>query len=135
MRQHRPVILVASQIAGVLLPFAAALLILGCASPYRPSAATTTHSAAIGEASYYGAKFDGRRTASGETFDSSALTAAHRTLPFGTLVKVTNLASGRSVVLRINDRGPFVSGRVIDLSLAAARRLGMVHSGTAQVRL
>ena len=84
-------------------------------------------------ASWYGPGFHGRRTANGETFNTHALTAAHRTLPFGTRVKVTNVGNGRSVVVRINDRGPFVHGRVIDLSQAAARVIGM--SGTARITI
>ncbi|AUX70985.1 septal ring lytic transglycosylase RlpA family lipoprotein [Porphyrobacter sp. HT-58-2] len=88
-----------------------------------------------GSASYYAAKFHGRRTASGETFDNRAMTAAHRSLPFGSLVRVTNPANGQSVVVRINDRGPFTRGRVIDVSRAAAEELGMVARGHAQVEL
>jgi rare lipoprotein A len=87
-----------------------------------------------GEASWYGPGFHGRRTASGETFDRNALTAAHRTLPFGTRVRVTNLNNGRQVIVRINDRGPYSGGRVIDLSEAAARHVDMINSGTAPVR-
>ncbi len=87
-----------------------------------------------GRASWYGPGFHGRRTASGQTFDRNALTAAHRTLPFGTLVRVTNLNNGAQVTVRINDRGPFHGGRVIDLSEAAARKVGMTASGTAPVR-
>lgn len=88
-----------------------------------------------GGASYYGSQHHGNRTASGERFSQSALTAAHRRLPFGTLVKVTNLNNARSVVVRINDRGPHTRGRLIDLSRAAAEQLGMLRSGTAQVRV
>jgi len=88
-----------------------------------------------GIASWYGRQFHGRRTANGERYDMYALTAAHRTLPLGTRVRVTNQASGRSVVVRINDRGPFVRGRIIDLSLAAAQELGMSRAGTARVVL
>ena len=88
-----------------------------------------------GRASYYGERFRGRRTASGERFDPDGLTAAHRTLPFGTRLRVTNLRNGRSVTVRVNDRGPFHGSRVIDLSKAAARRIGMVGSGTARVRI
>ncbi len=88
-----------------------------------------------GLASWYGGKFHGRRTASGEIFDTGQLTAAHRSLPFGTRVQVTNLENGRSVVVRINDRGPFVEGRVIDLSRAAAARIGITGKGVASVRL
>ena len=88
-----------------------------------------------GEASYYASGFEGRPTASGEPYRGTALTAAHRTLPFGTRVKVTNLANGRSVEVRINDRGPFHRRRVIDLSRAAAERLGMVRRGRAPVEV
>ncbi|WP_082745688.1 septal ring lytic transglycosylase RlpA family protein [Erythrobacter sp. CCH5-A1] len=88
-----------------------------------------------GSASYYAAKFDGRRTASGERFDNGAMTAAHRTLPFGTLVRVTNVANGRSVIVRINDRGPFSRGRMIDVSRAAASELGLVARGHGTVEL
>ena len=88
-----------------------------------------------GIASWYGPGFHGNPTASGEVFDQYDLTAAHPTLPLGTRVLVTNLAKGRQVEVRINDRGPFVKGRVIDLSYAAARVLGLTRAGTAQVRL
>jgi rare lipoprotein A len=88
-----------------------------------------------GEASYYGSELAGNRTASGERFDPRALTAAHRSLPMGTKLRVTNLSNGMSVVVRVNDRGPFVRSRIIDVSLAAARQIRMVGSGRAQVRL
>ena len=88
-----------------------------------------------GRASYYGAKFHGRRTASGQTFDMHAMTAAHPTLPFGSRVRVTNERTGKSVIVRINDRGPFVKSRIIDVSRAAAEQLGMVRSGHANVTL
>jgi len=88
-----------------------------------------------GFASWYGGKFQGRLTASGEVFDTLQLTAAHKTLPFGTVVEVTNLNNGLSVRVRINDRGPFVEGRVIDLSRAAADALDMAGAGVAPVRL
>jgi rare lipoprotein A len=89
-----------------------------------------------GLASYYAEPYHGRRTASGEVFDSyQELTAAHRTLPFNTVVKVTNQDNGKDVEVRINDRGPFVDGRVIDLSLKAAREIDMVRSGVARVQL
>jgi len=91
--------------------------------PYRES----------GGASWYGPGFHGRITASGERFNTNDLTAAHKTLPFGTRVRVTNTANGKSVVVRINDRGPFIQGRIIDLSRAAAERLDMLKSGTADV--
>ncbi len=88
-----------------------------------------------GIASFYAHEFDGRRTANGELFDMDALTAAHQTLPFNTIVKVTNLDNGRTVKVRINDEGPFVDGRIIDLSRGAARALGMEENGTARVQL
>jgi rare lipoprotein A len=88
-----------------------------------------------GLASWYGPGLHGRRTASGTVHTGAALTAAHRSLPFGTRVRVTNLENGRAVVVVVDDRGPFVRGRVIDLSLAAARRLGMVRDGVVPVRL
>lgn len=86
-----------------------------------------------GLASWYGPGFAGRRTASGEIFDPSEMTAAHKTLPFGTRVRVTSLRSGRSVVVRINDRGPFKPGRIIDLSRAAAESIGLISAGVARV--
>ncbi|WP_110968087.1 septal ring lytic transglycosylase RlpA family protein [Pseudomonas huaxiensis] len=88
-----------------------------------------------GTASYYGSRHHGKRTASGEPFDQHGLTAAHRSLPFGTRVRVTNLKNERSVVVRINDRGPHTRGRLIDLSKAAAQKLDMIRSGTARVRV
>jgi rare lipoprotein A len=88
-----------------------------------------------GEASYYGNELAGNRTASGERFNPNGLTAAHRTLPLGTRLRVTNVANGRSVIVRVNDRGPFVRSRLIDVSLGAAREINMVRSGKAQVRL
>ncbi len=88
-----------------------------------------------GLASYYGAEFHGKKTASGEVFDQWKLTCAHRKLAFGTRVKVTNLTNGKSVVVRVNDRGPWVSGRVIDLSYAAARKLDMIGEGVVKVRI
>ena len=91
--------------------------------------------AAEGIASYYGKRFHGRRTASGQRFDQHALTAAHRTLGFGTRVRVTSVHSQRSVVVTINDRGPYAKGRIIDLSRAAAARLGILGAGVARVRL
>lgn len=88
-----------------------------------------------GIASWYGRKYHRRRTASGERYDMFALTAAHRTLPFGTVLKVTNLENGRTVNVRVNDRGPFVKGRIIDLSLAAARKIDMETAGIVRVRI
>ncbi len=99
------------------------------ASPVAPAAGME------GLAAYYSNRLDGRKTASGQVFDQTKLTAAHPTLPFGTLVKVTNTKNNRSVVVRINDRGPTHAGRVIDLSRAAASKLGMLRSGLAPVKL
>jgi rare lipoprotein A len=88
-----------------------------------------------GKISYYAEKFHGRRTASGQTFNKNALTAAHRTLPFGTRVEVTNLDNGKSVVVTINDRGPFSEDRILDVSPAAARKLGLIGRGTAMAKI
>src|SRR5579863_1182526 len=115
--------------------FAIGLVADACTS-HRPP--TTTPAGATlqrGEASWYGSKFNGRRTASGERYDMRAMTAAHQTLPFGTLVRVTNLDNGKQTVVRINDRGPFAHGRVIDVSYAAAKELDLVGAGTANVEL
>lgn len=90
---------------------------------------------ADGEASYYGAELAGNRTASGEIFDPSELTAAHRSLPMGTKLRVTNQANGKSVVVRVNDRGPFVKRRIVDISRAAAEKISMIRAGKAQVTL
>ncbi len=88
-----------------------------------------------GVASWYGEDFHGKRTVSGEIYNMYDLTAAHRTLPLGSRVRVTNLGNGNKVVVRINDRGPFKKGRIIDLSYEAARRLDMIDEGTARVKL
>lgn len=88
-----------------------------------------------GVASYYGRRFHGRRTANGERFDMHAMTAAHKSLPFGSMVEVTNPRTGKSVVVRINDRGPFTPGRTIDLSRAAAAEIGLVKRGHGTVEL
>ena len=88
-----------------------------------------------GKASWYGGRFHGRTTASGESFNQYAMTAAHKTLPFGTRVKVSNTNNGKSVVVRINDRGPYKRGRVIDLSKGAAELIGMIRSGVVPVKI
>ena len=88
----------------------------------------------VGNASWYGKKFHGRTTASGEDFDMFELTAAHRQLPLGTYVRVTNLRNGKSVIVRVNDRGPYIQGRIMDLSYSAARMLDF-HAGVERVRL
>ena len=88
-----------------------------------------------GVASYYGRKFHGRRTANGERYDMYGVSAAHKTLPFGTIVLVRNMKNGRELKVRINDRGPFVKGRIIDLSYGAAKKLGMIQDGIVAVRI
>lgn len=100
-----------------------------------PAAPDIVRSLGTGVASFYGKRFHGRPTASGERFDMNAMTAAHRTLPFGTHVRVTNPRNGRSVTVRINDRGPFSRGRTIDVSRRAAHELGFVGHGHAEVEL
>ncbi len=97
--------------------------------------ATSVGSAEVGVASFYAHKYHGRKTASGEKYNMHEMTAAHRRLPFGAKVRVTNLSNNSSVVVRVNDRGPFVKGRVIDLSLAAAKKLDMVRTGVAKVEV
>jgi len=89
----------------------------------------------IGIASWYGPGFQGNRTSNGEVYDMNGISAAHKTLPFGTIVRVVDLDTGRSVVVRINDRGPFIKGRIIDLSKGAAEKLGIVDKGIAHVGL
>jgi rare lipoprotein A len=101
--------------------------------PVRPAKPAAKTQESYGIASFY--EEDGTQTASGEQFDGHKLTAAHRTLPFGTRVRVTNVASGNSVTVRINDRGPFIAGRVIDVSYSAAKTLGITERGIAMVKL
>lgn len=103
--------------------------------PAREEASDLGRDLGSGVASFYGKRFHGRQTANGERFDMGELTAAHKTLPFGSRVRVINEANGREVVVRINDRGPFVRGRHIDLSRAAAEEIGMINSGHARVRM
>ena len=103
--------------------------------PAKESPAPPATLPQTGQASWYGAQHQGKQTASGATYDQAAFTAAHRSLPLGSKVKVTNLANGKSVEVEINDRGPFAENRIIDLSQAAAKALGMTESGTATVRL
>jgi len=119
------------------IAFLLCLLFFGCAPkripypPYEPGKEIRYRETGI--ASWYGEDFHGRKTANGETYDMHAMTAAHRTLPFGTRVRVTNLGNGRQTEVRINDRGPFIPGRIIDLSRSGAKELGMIGPGTARV--
>jgi len=105
------------------------------AHPVDPGSISTAKAYQVGVASYYGKKFHGRLTANGEVFNMYKLTAAHRVLPLGTVIKVTHLANGRWVVVKVNDRGPFIEGRILDLSFAAALELEMVEAGTAEVMI
>jgi rare lipoprotein A len=107
-------------------------LVSACATVQRPAEPEIGYRE-VGIASWYGKEFHGRRTANGEIYDMNGLSAAHRTLPLGTIVNVTNSQNGRSVQVKVNDRGPFVSGRVLDLSYGAANRLGIVGAGTGRV--
>ncbi|MGH7000604.1 MAG: septal ring lytic transglycosylase RlpA family protein, partial [Stellaceae bacterium] len=132
---------------GVIAVFAGAAFLAACHSlpvPSTPIPSAPTESSTengrpaftqVGLASWYGPHFDGKRTADGERFDRNALTAAHRTLPLNSYVRVTNLANNRSVIVRINDRGPYVGNRIIDLSARAARDLGIRSGGVARVRI
>ena len=104
-------------------------------APAPPAQTVAIVSSNVGSASWYGPGFHGRRSASGEIFNQNALTAAHRTLPFGTRILVTNLNNGRQVTVRVNDRGPYSGGRIIDLSAAAAAEIGLVNSGVGTVQL
>ncbi|MFN4281320.1 MAG: septal ring lytic transglycosylase RlpA family protein [Alphaproteobacteria bacterium] len=104
-------------------------------APPPAAAAPSPTFAQQGVASWYGKSHHGRRTANGETYDMNAMTAAHRTLPFGAVVRVTRLDDGRSVTVRINDRGPYARGRIIDLSAEAAESIGMTEQGVARVKV
>ena len=112
------------------------LFLAGCAShrSYTPQEDLPGYSES-GKASYYAMKFQSRKTASGERFDNYAMTAAHKSLPFGTKVIVTNLKNGKTVTVRINDRGPFVKGRIIDLSRAAFAKIENIDKGLAEVKI
>ncbi|WP_188054004.1 septal ring lytic transglycosylase RlpA family protein [Sphingosinithalassobacter sp. CS137] len=125
-----------SRTAGALFAIAGAAALSACSAVPGPRMGAAPPAALNdGVASYYGDEYAGRPTASGERYDPGAMTAAHRTLPFGTIVRVTDPATGRSVTVRINDRGPFRPGRVIDLSYAAAAELGLIRRGIAPVTL
>ena len=104
-------------------------------TPKMAAPATASGDASEGKVAHYGAKFNGRKTASGEVFNVNAMTMAHKTLPFGTRVKVTNLANKKSVVVRVNDRGPSSPDRIGDLTTGAARKIGMTRAGVVEARL
>ena len=120
---------------GIWLCLVAFVLLASCTSAPSSHNSHDWRPYQTGKASWYGAKFQFRKTASGERYNMFAMTAAHRKLPFGTYVRVTNLKNGRACVVRINDRGPFVSGRIIDLSAEAAKQIGVYSAGVAPVRL
>ncbi len=124
---------------GMALMLGLSVVVCSCVGPRRPPRKVPELKGPVyvqhGIASWYGRKFHGRRTASGEIYDMYELTAAHQTLPLGTYAMVTNLENRRSVLVKINDRGPFVKGRIIDLSYASARAVGMVEEGTANVKV
>jgi rare lipoprotein A len=105
------------------------------AAPAPAPMAAPTSDVSEGKVAYYGAKFNGRKTASGERFNAAAMTMAHKSLPFGTRVKVTNLANNKSVVVRVNDRGPTTPERIGDLSSGAARKIGMTRAGVIDAKL
>lgn len=105
------------------------------AHPVDPQNISTANAYQVGKSSYYADQFHGKKTANGEIFNMYKLTAAHRVLPLGTIIKVTNLSNGRWVVVKVNDRGPFIEGRILDLSFAAALELEMVKAGTANVMI
>ncbi len=111
------------------------LVLIGCSSTPRSGGTGASGHSESGQASYYGNEFQGRKTANGERFDQASLTAAHRTLPFGTRVRVTNTQNGKSVTVRVNDRGPFVKGRVIDLSSSAFKSIAALNAGVVPVRI
>lgn len=118
-----------------LVPAAALALSLACAPSISLAASDGAPKNVSGTASWYGPGFHGRMTANGERYDMNEMTAAHKTLPFGTRVRVTNQQNGKSVIVRINDRGPYVGSRVIDLSRSAAQKIEMIGTGTAKVSL
>lgn len=132
--------------ARALVAATLALGLVGCSTAARSPAPTTEDTTPrvtppratgvqTGKASWYGRPHHGRKTASGEIYDMAELTAAHRTLPLGTRVRVTNVANGRTVIVRVNDRGPFTDGRILDLSHAAARELDALGAGVVTVRI
>lgn len=127
-----------------LLIIIATILFTSCSSAVRFTSTGTTKyedknaevvTVMYGKASYYGSEFEGRSTANGDTFSNREYTAAHKSLPFGSIVKVTNLANNQTVIVRINDRGPYAAGRVIDLSRKAAEELDMIRAGVIDVKI
>jgi rare lipoprotein A len=121
--------------AGAALLIASLSLFVGCSRKISTHVPAPIGKTETGIASWYGVPYNGRRSANGEVYDMEKMTAAHRSLPFDTWVEVTNLANRKRVDVRITDRGPFINGRIIDLSLAAAREIDMVQAGIVRVRI
>lgn len=128
----------------VILTILASIFLASCSSAVRFTSEgsiryndsnTEIVTVMYGKASYYGSEFEGRGTSSGEIFSNRNYTAAHKSLAFGTLVKVTNISNNKSVIVKVNDRGPFVAGRIIDLSKVAAEELDMIRSGVIEVKI
>jgi len=126
-----------------LIYFFVAFISISCSSTVKYAAnkairhkqVSNTEGEMVGYASYYGSKFHGKKTANGEIFDMYGKTAAHRSIEFGTMIEVTNIENNKSVVVKVNDRGPFVSGRILDLSYRAAQELDMIANGVAKVKI
>ena len=127
-----------------LLIIIATILFTSCSSAVKFTSSSTSKydddnsevvTVMYGKASYYGSEFDGRSTANGETFSNKEYTAAHKSFPFGSIVRVTNLSNNNIVIVRVNDRGPYVTGRVIDLSRIAAEKLGMIRDRVIDVKI
>jgi len=116
-----------------IVPFL--LLVILASSCHRKSIPAGESGTETGLASFYSESYNGKKTANGEIYNSSGLTAAHKKLPFGTKVKVTNLSNGKTVKVRINDRGPFITGRIIDLTRKAAGKLDMINEGVVKVKI
>jgi rare lipoprotein A len=127
-----------------LLIVITAILFTSCSSAVRFSSGSTSKyednnsevvTVMYGKASYYGSEFEGNSTSNGDTFSNREYTAAHKSFPFGSLVKVTNLSNNKTVIVRVNDRGPFVAGRIIDLTKKAAEELDMIKAGVVEVKI
>lgn len=116
-------------------PFLFAIILIALSTSCHRKSIPGGSGTETGMASYYAETYNGKKTANGEIYNSSALTAAHKKLPFGTKVKVTNLANGKTVKVRVNDRGPFVAGRIIDLTKKAAKKIDMVTAGVVKVKI
>lgn len=111
------------------------LLVIITSACHRKSMPSAVSGTETGLASFYSETYNGKKTANGEIYNSSELTAAHKKLPFGTKVKVTNLSNGKTVKVRVNDRGPFVAGRIIDLTRKAAKKIDMINDGVVKVKI